>query len=72
LTKTIADLILDLWKLDLDTTNSCQDNPKGFVWIEFSTACWWWNFNIFDLQNARIAILMNAHDARHNFLSAHT
>src|SRR5262245_38396226 len=30
------------------------------------TACWWWNFDIFDLQNARIAILMNTHDARHN------
>jgi hypothetical protein len=35
----IADLILDLWKLDIGTTNSCQDNvPKGFVWIEFQTA----------------------------------
>src|ERR1700758_4404606 len=32
----------------------------------YLTACRGWNFDIFDLQNARIAILMNAHDARHN------
>src|ERR1700745_292152 len=32
----------------------------------YLTACWGWNFDIFDLQYARIAILMNAHDARHN------
>src|ERR1700746_1465249 len=25
-----------------------------------------WNLDIFDLQNARIAIVMNTHDARHN------
>src|SRR6266478_2607913 len=32
----IAELVLNLWKLGLTTTNSCQDNvPKGFVWIEF-------------------------------------
>jgi hypothetical protein len=34
----IADLVLNLWKLDLLTCNSCQDNPKGFVWIEFTSA----------------------------------
>jgi hypothetical protein len=34
----IADLISNLWKLDLMTFNSCQDNvPKGFVWIEFGS-----------------------------------
>jgi len=32
----------------------------------YLTACWWWNFDIFDLQYARIAILMNSHDSRHN------
>lgn len=32
----IADLILDLWKLDITTINSCQDNvPSGWVWVEF-------------------------------------
>jgi hypothetical protein len=32
----IADLVLNLWKLGLRTSNSCQDNvPKGFAWIEF-------------------------------------
>jgi hypothetical protein len=32
----IASLILNLWKLDIHTMNSCEDNvPKGFVWIEF-------------------------------------
>lgn len=34
----IADLILNLWKLDLTTTNSCQDNnPKDWIWIEFAS-----------------------------------
>jgi hypothetical protein len=28
----IADLVYNLWKLDLGTLNSCQDNvPAGFV-----------------------------------------
>ncbi len=35
----IADLILNLWKLQIRTVNSCQDNvPRGFVWIEFAYA----------------------------------
>jgi hypothetical protein len=35
----IADLILNLWRLEISTLNSCQDNlPKGFVWIEFGSA----------------------------------
>lgn len=35
----IADLILNLWKLELDTFNSCQDDvPRGFVWIQFASA----------------------------------
>jgi hypothetical protein len=32
----IAQLIRLLWDLDLDTTNSCQDN-NGRVWVEFAT-----------------------------------
>jgi hypothetical protein len=32
----IAPLIQLLWDLDLDTTNSCQDN-NGRVWVEFAT-----------------------------------
>jgi|SRR5579872_406668 len=37
--KGIADLILSLWKLDIGTCNSCENNvPKGFIWIEFLSA----------------------------------
>jgi hypothetical protein len=33
----IANLVLNLWKLGLRTSNSCQDNvPKGFVWCRRS------------------------------------
>jgi hypothetical protein len=35
----IADLVLNLWKLGLRTSNSCQDSvPKGFVWISFCSS----------------------------------
>jgi hypothetical protein len=35
----IASLILELWKADIDTCNSCENNvPRGWVWIEFTTA----------------------------------
>jgi hypothetical protein len=35
----IADLIVELWKADIDTFMSCQDNrPKGYVWIQFASA----------------------------------
>jgi hypothetical protein len=34
----IADLILNLWKLELMTTNSCEDNnPKDWIFIEFAS-----------------------------------
>ncbi len=33
----IAPLIAELWKADIDTVMSCQDN-LGRVWIEFSSA----------------------------------
>jgi hypothetical protein len=34
----IADLVLNLWKLEVDTVNSCQDNAEtGFVWIAFDS-----------------------------------
>jgi hypothetical protein len=31
--EAIADLILELWRADLDTFMSCQDAPTGWVWI---------------------------------------
>lgn len=35
----IADLILNLWKMDIITILSCQNNvPKNYVWIEFFSA----------------------------------
>lgn len=35
----IANLVLELWKADIDTRNSCENNvPRGWVWIEFTTA----------------------------------
>jgi hypothetical protein len=35
----IADLILNLWRLEISTLNSCQDGvPEGFAWIEFASA----------------------------------
>ena len=34
----IAPLIEEIWRADLGTVNSCQDNPPGIVWIEFEIA----------------------------------
>lgn len=35
----IAPLVLELWKAEIETVNSCQDNfPKGYVWIQFGSA----------------------------------
>lgn len=35
----IADLILNLWKLDIYTVLSCENNvPENYVWIQFMTA----------------------------------
>lgn len=31
----IAPLILELWKAGLMTLMSCQDNPEGWVWVQF-------------------------------------
>jgi hypothetical protein len=31
----IAPLILNLWKLGFYTTNSCEENQPGIIWIEF-------------------------------------
>jgi hypothetical protein len=36
--KGLAPLILALWKLDIDTCNSCQENMPGIAWIEFLTS----------------------------------
>lgn len=32
----IAPLILELWKADIMTFNSCQENRPGIIWIEFA------------------------------------
>ena len=34
----IAPLILALWKADIYTVNSCQENMPGIAWVEFLTA----------------------------------
>jgi hypothetical protein len=34
----IAPLIEEIWKADIDTANSCQENKPGIVWIEFLSA----------------------------------
>lgn len=34
----IAPLIEQIWRSGIETTNSCQENPTGRVWIEFLTA----------------------------------
>jgi hypothetical protein len=34
----LAPVILALWKLGIDTCNSCQENQPGIVWIEFLTS----------------------------------
>ena len=33
----ISDLIKVLWTAGIDTDNSCQDNPTGFIWLEFAS-----------------------------------
>jgi hypothetical protein len=32
----LAPLILALWRADIDTVNSCQENRPGVVWVEFA------------------------------------
>lgn len=33
----IAELLGYLWELDIMTYNSCQENKKGIIWIEFAS-----------------------------------
>jgi hypothetical protein len=33
----LAPLILSLWKVGIDTSNSCQENLHDFAWVEFPT-----------------------------------
>lgn len=36
--KKICPLMTELWKADILTTNSCEDNvPRGYIWIEFKS-----------------------------------
>lgn len=34
----IAPLIEEIWKADMGTTNSCQENQSGIAWIGFTTS----------------------------------
>jgi hypothetical protein len=34
----IAPLILELWKAGIDTYQSCQGNPLGWIWLPFPTS----------------------------------
>lgn len=34
----IAPLIAALWQRGIETTNSCQENKPGMMWVEFATA----------------------------------
>jgi len=36
--KQIAPLIKEMWKADIETYQSCQDNPPGWVWIQFMSS----------------------------------
>jgi hypothetical protein len=36
--EAIAPLIEEIWKADIATTNSCEENRPGIVWIEFLSA----------------------------------
>jgi hypothetical protein len=33
----IAPLLAEIWKAGIRTLHSCQENPSGFVWIEFDS-----------------------------------
>lgn len=33
----IAPLIEELWKADIETFNSCQENKPGIIWIQFAS-----------------------------------
>jgi hypothetical protein len=35
--RRIAPLITELWKADIMTLNSCEENKPGIVWIEFAS-----------------------------------
>ena len=35
--KQIAPLIREMWKAGIETYQSCQDNPAGWVWIQFES-----------------------------------
>lgn len=36
--KQIAPLIKGMWKAGIETYQSCQDNPAGWVWIQFMSS----------------------------------
>ena len=36
--KQIAPLIKQMWKAGIETYQSCQDNPPGWVWIQFASS----------------------------------
>jgi hypothetical protein len=34
----IAPLILEMWKAGIETCNSCQNEPNGWIWIQFASS----------------------------------
>jgi len=36
--KQIAPLIKEMWKSGIETYQSCEDNPPGWVWIQFTSS----------------------------------
>ena len=36
--KQIAPLIKEMWKAGIETYQSCQDNPPGWIWIQFMSS----------------------------------
>lgn len=31
----IAPLVKEIWRADITTSQSCQDHPPGWIWLEF-------------------------------------
>src|ERR1700739_1704793 len=57
---------VSLMHVSVSTKHHFRSIEANALYLDlYLTACWWWNFDILDLQNTRIAILMKAHDARH-------
>jgi len=57
--KNISELIEILWKMEIRTSNSCQNNiPKDYIWIEF--------FDYISMMNFMDTIIENTHYKEHD------